>query len=111
MMRRKGGWRSVWSLTRKREGVLKTMPNVVAMIPVLLGSKRVPDKNLILVDGRVLCAYTIEACKESEAFTDVYLNSEDEIFESIAEQEQAKFHQRPAEFGGRACRQKTKSRD
>jgi len=81
------------------------------MIPVLLGSTRVPDKNIILVDGRVLCAYSIEACKESGAFTEVYLNSEDAVFESIAEQERAKFHPRPAEFGGRACRQKTKSRD
>ncbi len=87
------------------------MPKVVAMIPVLLGSKRIPDKNIILVDGRVLCAYTIDACKESGAFSDVYLNSEDEVFESIAQQEQVKFHRRPAEYGGRACRQKTKSRD
>jgi len=81
------------------------------MIPVLLGSKRIPDKNLILVDGRVLCSYTIEACKESGAFTEVCLNSEDEVFESVAEKEIAKFHRRPAEWGGRACRQKTKSRD
>ena len=87
------------------------MPKVVAMIPVLLGSTRVPDKNLLLVDGRVLCAYTIEASKKSGAFSEVYLNSEDEIFEDIAKQEKAKFHRRPADFGGRACRQKTKSRD
>lgn len=87
------------------------MPNVAAMIPVLLGSTRVPDKNIILVDGRVLCSYTIEACKKSGAFSEVYLNSEDEIFVSIADREQAKFHKRPADFGGRACQQKTKSRD
>ena len=87
------------------------MPDVVAMIPVLLGSTRIPDKNIILVDGRVLCSYTIEACRKSGAFSDVFLNSEDEIFESIAQQEQVKFHRRPADFGGRACRQRTKSRD
>lgn len=87
------------------------MPSVVAMIPVLLGSTRVKDKNIILVDGRVLCSYTIEACKESGAFFEVCLNSEDGIFASIAEQEGAKFHRRPADFGGRACQQKTKSRD
>lgn len=87
------------------------MSNVVAMIPVLLGSTRVQDKNVILVDGRVLCSYTIEACKKSGAFSEVYLNSEDEIFASIAEEEQAKFHRRPADWGGRACQQKTKSRD
>lgn len=87
------------------------MSTVDAMIPVLLGSTRVPDKNIILVDGRVLCSYTIEACRKSGAFREVYLNSEDQIFESIAKQEGVKFHRRPADFGGRSCRQKTKSRD
>lgn len=87
------------------------MADAVAMIPVLLGSTRVPDKNIILVDGRVLCSYSIEACRASGAFSDVYLNSEDEIFESIAGDEQAKFYRRRAEWGGRACLQKTKSRD
>lgn len=87
------------------------MPTATAMIPVLLGSTRVPDKNIILVDGRVLCSYTIEACKASGVFDRVFLYSEDGIFESIAQQESALFHRRPPEWGGRACRQKTKSRD
>ena len=87
------------------------MPDVAAMIPVLLGSTRVPDKNIILVDGKVLCAYTIDACKDSGAFSAIYLNSEDDVFKSIAERENVLFHYRPPEWGGRACRQKTKSRD
>ena len=87
------------------------MANAVAMIPVLLGSTRVPDKNILMVDGRVLCSYSIEACKESGAFSDVYLNSENDVFAGIAEKEGAKFHRRPAEWGGRTCQQKTKSRD
>lgn len=87
------------------------MPTATAMIPVLLGSTRVKDKNIILVDGRVLCSYTIEACNNAHRFDDVYLYSEDGIFESIAQKEGAKFHRRPPEWGGRACRQKTKSRD
>jgi CMP-N-acetylneuraminic acid synthetase len=87
------------------------MATVAAMIPVLLGSTRVPDKNILLVDGRVLCSYSIEASKESRAFSEVYLNSEDGVFEDIAKQEGVKFHRRPPEFGGRQCQQKTKSRD
>ena len=87
------------------------MASCVAMIPVLLGSTRVPDKNIILVQKRVLCSYSIEACKESGAFSDLYLNSEDGVFAEIAEQESVNFHPRPADFGGRECRQKTKSRD
>ena len=87
------------------------MSHVTAMIPVLLGSTRVPDKNIILVDGKVLCSYTIDACKESGVFDDVILNSEDDIFESIAEEQKVLFHHRPQEWGGRACQQNTKSRD
>lgn len=87
------------------------MHDVAAMIPVLLGSTRVPDKNIILVDGKPLCAYTIEACKTSGVFSSIHLNSEDEIFRSIAEREGVMFHKRPAERGGRVCLQKTKSRD
>ena len=87
------------------------MPTIAAMIPVLLGSTRVPDKNVILVDGKVLCSYTINACIASRVFDTIYLNSEDDIFASIAEKEGALFHRRPQEWGGRACRQKTKSRD
>ena len=87
------------------------MPKVTAMIPVLLGSTRVPDKNIILVDGRVLCSYTIEACKNSGAFENIYLYSEDGVFESIAAQENALFHRRPPAWGGRAGMQKTKSRE
>lgn len=81
------------------------------MIPVLLGSTRIPDKNIILVDGKTLCTYTIDACKASGSFDAIYLNSEDEIFNSIAQQEGIQFHRRPQEWGGRACQQKTKSRD
>lgn len=87
------------------------MNNVTAMIPVLLGSKRVPDKNIIIVDGKVLCSYTIDACKDSGVFHDICLNSEDIIFETIAEKEGITFHRRPQEWGGRACQQSTKSRN
>jgi CMP-N-acetylneuraminic acid synthetase len=86
------------------------MNNVAAMIPVLLGSTRVPDKNIILVNGKVLCAYTIAACKDSGVFDTICLNSEDDIFKAIAEDEGVLFHKRPPEWGGRTCHQNTKSR-
>ena len=87
------------------------MVNVIAMIPVLLGSTRIPDKNIILLNGRVLCSYTIEACRKSGAFSDIYLNSENEKFSDIAKSQKVKFYQRNPENGGTRCRQKTKSRD
>ena len=38
------------------------------------------DKNLLLVDGRPLSSYVINACKKSGVFDEIYLNSEHEIF-------------------------------
>ena len=56
-------------------------------------------------------AYTINACKDSEVFDTICLNSEDDIFKTIAEEEGVLFHKRPSEWGGRACQQNTKSRN
>jgi len=86
------------------------MVNVTAIIPVLLGSTRIPDKNLILVNGKVLCSYSIESCLQSGAFSNVYLNSENRIFNHIAKKTGIKFHLRPPDFGGQTCTQVTKSR-
>lgn len=83
---------------------------VVAMIPVMLGSTRVPDKNLVIVDGRVLCSYTIDACKQAGVFAEIYLNSENQIFADIAAKTDTQFYQRKPEFGGSACTQSTPSR-
>ena len=87
------------------------MASVVAMIPVLLGSTRIPDKNIILLNNRILCSYTIEACRNSGAFTDIYINSEDEVFSDIAKEQKVQFFRRDPLKGGTSCRQKTKSRD
>jgi len=87
------------------------MDKVVGMIPVLLGSTRIPDKNIIIVNSRILCSYTIEACRKSGVFSDIYLNSENDIFSQVAKNENIQFYQRKPENGGTACRQKSKSRD
>ena len=58
----------------------------VAMIPARLGSKRVPKKNLRLILGKPLIAYIIEAAKASNAFDEIYINSEADIFGEIAEE-------------------------
>ena len=70
----------------------------VAMIPARLGSKRVPKKNLRLIDGKPLIAYIIEAAKASEAFDDIYLNSEADVFGEIASEYGIKFYHRDATF-------------
>lgn len=71
------------------------MAKIIAMVPARLGSKRVPRKNLRLLNGRPLIAYAIEAAKKSGAFSDIYLNSEAKIFSGIARELGVKFYKRP----------------
>ena len=51
----------------------------VALIPILLGSTRIPDKNLLMVDGYPMVYYVTRACKEAGIFDEIYLNSEHDI--------------------------------
>lgn len=82
----------------------------VALIPVLLGSTRIRDKNLILVDGYPMVFYVARACQQSGAFDEIYINSEHEIFEKIAKMLGVKFYGRKPDRGGSACQMSNKSR-
>ena len=57
---------------------------IVAMIPARLGSKRIKHKNLRLLDGKPLVSHVIEKCKEADIFSEIYINSESELFKDIA---------------------------
>ena len=52
---------------------------IIGMIPARLGSKRVPKKNLRLLNGRPLISYNIETAVKSGVLDEVYVNSEAEI--------------------------------
>ena len=83
----------------------------VAIIPALLNSTRVPNKNLILVDGFPLIHYVVKACKESGSFDEIYINSDALIFKQIAEQLGVKFYHRKETNGGSACTMVNNSKD
>ena len=82
----------------------------IALIPALLGSTRIPEKNLLLVDGAPLAFYVAKACQDAGVFDEIYLNSEHEIFETMAQQLGVKFYPRRPARGGSACRMRNKSR-
>jgi CMP-N-acetylneuraminic acid synthetase/quercetin dioxygenase-like cupin family protein len=82
----------------------------IALIPILLGSSRIPDKNLVLVDGYPMVFYAVRACQQSGVFDEIYINSEHEIFEPIARMLDVKFYQRRPESGGSMCTMSNKSR-
>lgn len=71
---------------------------VVAMIPARMGSKRVKQKNIRLINGKPLIEYVFETVSRLNIFDEIYINSEDEIFAEIAEKYPIKFYKRPAEL-------------
>ncbi len=57
---------------------------VVALIPARSGSKRVPDKNIRLLAGHPLIAYSIAAAQQSKIFEKVIVSTDSELYADIA---------------------------
>jgi N-acylneuraminate cytidylyltransferase len=74
---------------------------VVALIPARAGSKRVPGKNVRLLAGHPLMAYTIAAARHSGIFADVIVSTDAEAYAEIARRYGAEVpFLRPAEMAG-----------
>jgi CMP-N,N'-diacetyllegionaminic acid synthase len=71
---------------------------IIAMIPARIGSKRVPKKNLRLIDGKPLIAYIIETLQKIDIFDEIYLNADDLIFKNIADDYGIKFYHRNKKY-------------
>jgi N-acylneuraminate cytidylyltransferase len=79
----------------------KKQPTIVAFIPARAGSKRVPDKNIRLLAGHPVMAYTIAAALESEVFSDVIVSTDSEKYAEIARYYGAEVpFLRPSELAG-----------
>jgi CMP-N,N'-diacetyllegionaminic acid synthase len=76
-------------------------PSVVAFIPARQGSKRVPGKNVRMLDGHPMLAYTIAAALESGVFTDVIVSTDSPAIADIARHYGAEVpFLRPSVFAG-----------
>ena len=71
---------------------------IVAMIPARLGSTRVKNKNLRLINNKPLIQYIIDSAKKSELLNDIYVNSESTKFKEISNRSGIKFYQRSEEL-------------
>lgn len=58
--------------------------DVIAIILARGGSKGLPGKNIKPVAGKPLIAYSIDACKQSGACTDVVVSTDDEDIAAVA---------------------------
>jgi CMP-N-acetylneuraminic acid synthetase len=67
---------------------------IVAMIPARQGSKRVPNKNMRLLNGLPLISYSIQAAKNSTILSDIYVNSDSNEIGEYGETLGAKYYKR-----------------
>ena len=80
---------------------MRTAPSAAAFIPARQGSKRVPGKNVRLLNGHPVLAYTIVPALESRVFESVIVSTDSEEIAAIARHYGAEVpFLRPAAFAG-----------
>lgn len=72
----------------------------VCIIPARGGSKRIPRKNILPLNGIPLIAYTIRAARDSGVFDKIILSTEDEEIKEVALAEGIEVDNRPESMAG-----------
>lgn len=67
----------------------------LAIITARAGSKGLPDKNMLMVDGKPLLAYSIEAALDSGVFETIVLTTDSEEYIELLGHYPISFHRRP----------------
>lgn len=81
--------------------VLSKMPFTLAIIPARSGSKGVPDKNIRILGGYPLIAWSIAACKLANSIDRIIVSTDSEKYAQIARNLGAEVpFLRPSEFSG-----------
>ena len=87
------------SFTRSQERHVKPPKPVMALIPARGGSKGVPRKNILLLDGKPLIAYSILQAQASLRINRVIVSTDDEEIAMVAREWGAEVpFMRPAEY-------------
>ena len=60
--------------------------NIIAIIPARGGSKRIPNKNIVSLDGRPLIAYTIIEAKKSSYITRMIVSTDSKDIAEVSKQ-------------------------
>lgn len=76
------------------------MAKRICIIPARGGSKRIPRKNIRLLNGRPLISYSIRAAIDSGVFDEVVVSTEDEEIKNVAASEGAMIDNRPEHMAG-----------
>jgi CMP-N,N'-diacetyllegionaminic acid synthase len=59
---------------------------IIAIIPARSGSKGLPDKNIRILNGKPLIAYSIDAAREAGIFDEIFLSTDSRKYADIAVQ-------------------------
>lgn len=70
------------------------MDDMITIVPVRLGSRRVRLKSLRLLNERPLIEYILETLKSTRHHNDIYINSDSTIYEQVAKANAVKFYKR-----------------
>jgi len=76
----------------------------VALVLARAGSKRVPKKNIRLLNGKPLIAYTFEAALASGCFSGIFVSTDDERVKEIAAEAGIGVDERPEAMRGDTVR-------
>lgn len=77
------------------------MPNILAIIPARSGSKSVKDKNIRVMNGKPMLAYSIEHALRSKLVERVIVSTDSPVYQDIARQYGAEVpFLRPTEISG-----------
>ena len=74
---------------------MKIDNNYLAIIPARGGSKRLPDKNILDLNGKPLIAWSIETAKKSKKIDDIVVTSDNNKILDIAKKYNVKTIKRP----------------
>lgn len=72
----------------------------ICLVPARGGSKRIPGKNIKLLDGKPLISYTIDSAISSKIFDEIYVSTDDEDIIEYARSKNVLIDQRPNELAG-----------
>lgn len=73
---------------------------LVAIIPARGGSRRIPEKNLAVLDGRPLIFHTIKAALKSEFLDSVYVSTDNKSIALEAKNMKIPVIKRPSKYAG-----------
>jgi CMP-N,N'-diacetyllegionaminic acid synthase len=70
----------------------------VAEIPARIGSQRIKQKNLRLIDGKPMIAYSIEACKNTNKIDKIFVNTDNDKIGQVAYDYDVEFYRRDSKL-------------